>query len=136
MATRKPYIRKSNASWWLKRGVYIRYMVRESSAFFSLWLCIELLIFASITAYDAPNAPSLITNFLAHPAAIAANIAALLALLFHTITWYTILPEGIRCFMSRKPDDTRLIPRRLISIAGALMTLIASAIILCALIFG
>lgn len=136
MATRKPYIRKSNASWWLKRGVYIRYMIRESSAFFSLWLCIELLIFAIIAACYPENAQTLISNFLSHPAAIAANIISLPALLFHTITWYAILPEGVRCFLSRKPDDTRLIPRRLIALTGALLTLSASAIILCALIFG
>ena len=129
---RKPYIRKTGPAWWAGRGVYIRYMIREMTALFALWLAAELLICA-LAAATGENAADWIASFIRHPGVIAMNIISLVAVTYHTVTWFCILPEGVRVFRTHRPDDTRLVPRRWISAACYGVTLVASVLIAWAL---
>ena len=110
-------------------------MIREATAVFSLLAVLEILGFI-IFSVAAPNeASAAIASFLQHPAVIVFNIIALLAVFYHTATWYSIMPIGVRVFRSRQPDDTRLVPGWLLTAGLWLCTIAATAIIIAVLYF-
>ena len=39
---RKPYRSPVKRFWWLKNRVYLKYMIRELTSVFCLWVAIEL----------------------------------------------------------------------------------------------
>lgn len=131
---KKSYVRPVKATWWLKNSTYIKYMVRELTAVFSFWCAIELLGFAIAIALMGPEAQNWISRFLQNPAVIAINIVSLPAVLFHTYTWYNILPIGVRVFTSRDQANTNMIPRKPITLTFWGITCIASALIIWALL--
>ena len=126
---RKPYIREVKKTWWLSNRAYIRYMVREGTAVFSLLVSIELFVLCLI-AFLYPNEGSaIIASVIQHPATIVFNIIALMAVLFHTVTWFNLMPKAVRVFRSNSPQETRLIPARFFIILLWLVMLTASFII-------
>lgn len=132
---RKSYIRPVRASWWTKRKKYILYMIREATALLSLLVGIELLAFC-LAAVLCEDPQAWLLSFLTRPAIIAFNILALLAVIYHTITWYDIFPQGVRIFTSRDPANTRTIPAPLLTASLYFVTIVASVLIFCALTFS
>ena len=133
---RKPYIRPVPKTWWLKRKEYALYMVRELTAVFSLLVVIEIFAMICIAVITPESAQDIIGSILQHPAAIAFNIVALIAVIYHTITWYNIMPIGIRIFKSRAPEQTAMIPRWLMTAGMWIVTAVATAIVMLALYFA
>jgi len=123
---RKPYIRPVRASWWLSRKKYIGYMLREFTAVTNLWITIEL--FALILIGNL--------SLLTHPIVIVLNAIAMIGVLGHLITWYSIFPKGIRLFTSRNPSNTRLIPPIWFTLSLYFVTIVASAILFFALSYN
>ena len=107
---RKPYIRPVKTTWWITNSTYIKYMIRELTVFFGLWVVIELLILLSAYTFYPETADTWTAQFIQNPIIIVANIVSLVAVMFHTITWYEVMPKAVRFFSSSKPDDVRLIP--------------------------
>ena len=133
---RKPYIREVKATWWLVNRKYKIYMIREATAVMSLLAALELLAFC-IVAYVMPEEASrIIASILQNPAVIAFNIIALLAVMFHLVTWFAIMPKAVRMFKPGPSHDTRMIPNSFWIILLSLTTLVASALIAFALIFA
>ena len=133
---RKPYIREVKKTWWLDNRAYLKYMIREGTAVLSLLISLELLAICLITVFYPDNSQTIIASMIQHPAMIVFNIIALLAVLFHTVTWFNIMPKAVRLFRSSSPKETRLIPARFFVISLWLVTIVASAIIALALIFA
>ncbi len=133
---RKPYIREVKRSWWLSNRVYTRYMIREGTAVLSLLVSLELLAICLITVIFPDNAQTIIVTMIQHPAIIIFNIIALLAVMFHTVTWFSLMPKAVRVFRSSSPKETRLLPAHFFLISLWLVTIVASAIIALALIFA
>ncbi|MBQ1266600.1 MAG: fumarate reductase subunit C [Proteobacteria bacterium] len=129
---RKPYIRKVKRSWWLDKKPYCIYMIREASAVLHLWIACELLTIVIAAAFIDTPVPW-IAHFVQNPIVIFLNILAFPFTLIHLVTWYNIFPKGIRLFRSNRPDETRLIPQSLLIVLCYLLTIIASAMIICAL---
>ena len=125
---RKPYRTPVKRLWWLKNRVYLKYMIRELTAVFCLWVAVELLILC--IALNCSADPGLwISEFVQKPWVIGLNIVSLAAILFHAVTWFSIMPKAVRVFRSKRPDDTRLVPAKAwIALLYAVM-LVASAII-------
>ena len=127
---RKPYIRPVPKTWWLKRREYTLYMVRELTAVMALLAVVEIFAMICVAALAPESAQAAIAAILQHPAAIAFNIVAFIAVIYHTITWYNIMPIGVRIFKSRAPEQTAMIPRPLITAGLWIATAVASAIII------
>jgi fumarate reductase subunit C len=133
---RKPYIREVSRSWWMSDPFYIKYMIREATAVLNLIVSIELLIFCLIAAIDPNNAERTISDLIQSPAIIILNIIALIAAMYHAITWFNLMPKAVRIFQPYPPQGTRLIPAAFYIIMLWCITLLASAIIALVLIFA
>ena len=133
---RKPYIREVKATWWLSNRAYIKYMIREATAVLSLLVSMELLAICLIAALYSDRARDMIAAFVQHPAVIVFNCIAFLAVMFHTVTWFSLMPKAVRVFRSRSPQETRLVPARVFVVSLWFVTMVASGIIAFALIFA
>ncbi|MDR0816107.1 MAG: hypothetical protein LBN28_01725 [Desulfovibrio sp.] len=84
---RKPYIREMDCCWWKKNPFYRFYMLREGTCVFSIWISLLLLLFLF--------APASFTTVIKNPIICLLNLAALLASLLHSKTWFELTPKAL-----------------------------------------
>ncbi|MDD6177667.1 MAG: fumarate reductase subunit C [Ruminobacter sp.] len=104
---RKPYVRPVKANWWTDRSFYIMYMLREGTSIFGLIVALELLYLICAPIFSLP------TKFIANPVMAIINIVALVSVMYHTFTWFNLMPLVLRIFKSNQPTETKLIPAKL-----------------------
>lgn len=124
---RKPYVRPVKANWWTDRSFYIMYMLREGTSIFGLIVALELLYLICAPIFSLP------TKFIANPVMAIINIVALVSVMYHTFTWFNLMPLVLRIFKSNQPTETKLIPAKLFVIG--LWAAWVVACILLALVF-
>ena len=115
---RKPYIAPVKSTWWLNNKIYLKYIIRELTSVFAFWVTAELLVICIFSVMmpgsndpsNSINAQAAISDFIQNPIVIALNILSLAAILFHTVTWFNLMPKAVRFFRSSRPEETRLIP--------------------------
>ncbi|OWW20943.1 fumarate reductase subunit C [Noviherbaspirillum denitrificans] len=88
---RKPYVRPMTG-WWRKNPFFVRYMARELTALvvaaYAFILLAGMLCLAKgEAAFNAWGA------VLRHPVSVALHVAALAAMLYHTWSWFDIMPK-------------------------------------------
>jgi fumarate reductase subunit C len=88
---RKPYIRPMDG-WWRKNPFFVRYMARELTALvvaaYAFVLLAGVLCLASgESAFDTWLA------VLRHPVSVTLHAMALVAMLYHTWSWFEIMPK-------------------------------------------
>jgi succinate dehydrogenase subunit C len=120
MSSVKSYTRPM-AGWWRKNPYFVRYMIREASAplfyLYALWLLAGVVALArGRAAYDAW------WTLATHPLAILLNLVLLVFAVYHTWTWFSVLPKTT--------PDIDVEPKVLIA-AG-----IGAAVVLCAALFA
>ncbi|ODR25910.1 fumarate reductase [Mycolicibacterium porcinum] len=78
--------------WWVKRGSYLRYMLREASCKAVAWsvVYLGLLVWSLGSGHYASFA-----HFSRHPLVIVLNLVALAFLLLHTVTWFGLAPRAM-----------------------------------------
>ncbi len=87
-----PYRRPMPATWWLLNRAYFLFMVRElTSVFIAVYLFLLLILLSKLRA--GPEAYEGYLRFLAAPGMIVFHVVALAAAIFHTVTWFNILPS-------------------------------------------
>ncbi len=123
---RKPYVRPVKATWWTDRGFYIAYMIRESTSVMAVFAALELLYLSLVPTQTC-------VGFLSNPLVILLNLIALAAVIFHTYTWFNLMPKAVRMFATRQPTDTKLLPEILVS--GALWVGAAGSFVVIILAF-
>ena len=90
----RPYVRPVPTTWWLKQRVYFLFILRELT---SVSTAVYIILFINLLyqlsrgreAYDA------YLRFLAAPGMIVFHIVAFVAALYHTFTWFGLLPNII-----------------------------------------
>jgi fumarate reductase subunit C len=93
MSARRPYMRPM-AGWWKKNPFFVEYMVHEATAFFVALYALILLVSAMRLA-DGEAAWNRWVGFLTSPACVVIHIAILIACLYHTWTWFNIMPRTL-----------------------------------------
>lgn len=88
---RRPYMRPM-AGWWSKNPFFVRYMMREATALvvaaYAFVLLAGVLCLASgEAAYNSWLA------VLQHPLSILLHAAALVVMVYHTWSWFDIMPK-------------------------------------------
>lgn len=123
MSTPKSYVRPMGG-WWLKNPYYIRYMVRESTAIFITVYSLYLLCgLARLAGGEAAWQGWL--QELSSPGAIVFHVLALIAALYHTITWFKVSPKVTPpLFIGRKRVSDTMITTSQYVIAGVLYLLL------------
>ena len=88
----KPYVRKMPATWWLQKPAYVKFMLRELTAVFVAAYCVLLLI-ALWKLKHSPAAFDAFLSLLQTPWLIAFHAVAFLAAMYHTLTWFALVPK-------------------------------------------
>ena len=91
MSVRKPYVRPM-AGWWRKNPFFIEYMVHEGTAVFVAAYALILLVSLFVLC-EGEAAWNKWLVFLTSSFSIAMHIVILLAFLYHTWTWFNIMPR-------------------------------------------
>ena len=88
----KEYIRPRGANWWLEKKSYTLFMLRELTAIFVAGYAAFLLVLV----YKATEGASEFTAFVAQlnsPISMAVHALALVAVLYHCYTWFSLTPK-------------------------------------------
>ena len=88
----KPYRRAMSSSWWMNRPNYVLFMLRELTSVF-VW---AFLIFYLVQLSHLARGTEAYTAFLGRRASfgwILFAVLALVAALYHSITWFNLTPK-------------------------------------------
>jgi fumarate reductase subunit C len=91
MAIRRTYVRPMDG-WWRRDPFFIRYMAREATAIFVVIYAVILLVSVLRLAQGEASFDDWVAN-LRGGTAIALHIILLVAFVYHTITWFAIMPK-------------------------------------------
>jgi fumarate reductase subunit C len=101
----KWYRRRVPIFWWLGKGAYAKFIVRELTSLAVAYTVLALL--ALIWALGrAEAAYERLLSWMSQPAVVALHALVFLALLYHTITWLNLAPRAlvVRMGKRRVPD--------------------------------
>ena len=91
MSSVKTYVRPM-AGWWRKNPFFVRYMIREASAplfyLYALWLLAGMVALAL-----GPASYAAWWSVAKHPLMILLNLVVLVFAVYHTWTWFSVLPK-------------------------------------------
>jgi fumarate reductase subunit C len=91
MSERRPFIRSMDG-WWRRDPFFRRYMAREVTAFFVAAYAL-LLLFGLLKLAQGPIAFDDWLQTLRSRWSIALHLVLLLVLLYHTYSWFEIMPK-------------------------------------------
>ncbi|MEH6516123.1 MAG: hypothetical protein V7742_05540 [Halioglobus sp.] len=92
MNARKPYSITQRPGWWLHNSFFFWYMLREATSLFVGLYCVILLTGLYRLSQGEIAWNSWLTS-LTHPASIAFHCLALMAALYHAVTWFKLAPK-------------------------------------------
>jgi len=91
MSDRRPYLRPMDG-WWKRDPYFIRYMAREATALVVAAYAVVLLIgLARLAQGEAAFNHWL--EYMKHPRALAFHLIVLATFLYHTWSWFSIMPK-------------------------------------------
>jgi len=104
----RPYVRPIPSTWWLKRRVYFLFILRElTSVFIAVYLILFLNLLYQLSL--GRQAYEIYLDFLATPGMIVFHVVAFVAALYHTITWFGLLPNIIVVRIGENRVSSKLI---------------------------
>jgi len=99
------YRARISTYWWLRRGPYLKFILRElSSVFVAIWAVMTLLQIRGVIR--GPEAYAAFQDRLRTPLLLMLNSVAFLFVLLHTLTWFQAAPQAmaVRVKGQRIPD--------------------------------
>ena len=104
----KPYVRPMSGVWWLHRGSYLLFMLREiSSVFIGVYLVMFLVMLNRLS--QGPAAYDEFIAGLKSPLAILFHLVALAFALLHTLTWFHLTPKAMAVWSGEERVPAALI---------------------------
>jgi len=93
VSRRKPY-RRAMDGWWRRNPHFTRYMLREgTSVFLALYAGFLLIGLACLASGEAAYGAWLAAG--RHPFAVLFHVLALVAALYHSVTWFAVSPKAM-----------------------------------------
>ena len=91
--------------WWVRKWVYIKFISRELTSIAVVAFAIVLLFHAR-ALIQGPEAYSELTEILSTPVSVILHFIALISVLYHSITWFSLTPKAlvVRLGKWRVPD--------------------------------
>jgi fumarate reductase subunit C len=83
-----------SAYWWLRRGTYLAFILREVSSVFVAWAVVYLLLLVRAVG----RGEAAYREFLAwsaSPGIWLLNLVSLFFLTFHAVTWFNLAPQAM-----------------------------------------
>lgn len=125
MSKRKPYVKPMPRTWFLANPFHTWYMLREgTSIFVGLYSLILLWGLASLVKGEAAWAHWL--SVMEHPAYMVFHVVALVAALYHTVTWFSLAPKAMHLQRgAQKLPDTPIVIAHYVAFVVASLVIIA-----------
>ena len=80
--------------WWLKSRSHVAFILRELSSIFVAWFVVFLLLLvAAVSRGEAAYWEFLM--WAGRPAVLLLNVVSLLFTVFHSITWFNLVPQAM-----------------------------------------
>jgi fumarate reductase subunit C len=109
--------------WWLGRGSYLAFILRELSSIFVAWFVVYLLLLVrAVSRGDASYQQFLVWS--GRPAILLLNVVALFFLVYHSITWFNLAPQAMVVHVG-----PRRVPGILIALSNYLAWMVVSAVL-------
>ena len=90
----KMYKKKMNIFWWASRWAHIKFIARELTSVFVAGYVI-MLLFYTRSIFQGPAAFEEFSSMMRSPFLIVLHVLALMALLFHSVTWFNLAPKAM-----------------------------------------
>ena len=98
----KWYRRPVSTYWWLQRGAYLRFILRElSSVFIAYFVTVTLIQIYTLTRGRESYAR--FEAWTHTPLAIVLNLITFFFVVFHAVTWFNLAPKAMVVHMGKKP---------------------------------
>ena len=94
---RRPYVRPMDG-WWKKNPFFVEYMVHEGTALFVAAYA-AVLLFGLVRLSQGEAAWNGWVEALKSPLSIVFHLAILVAMLYHSWTWFKIMPRTLAPIM-------------------------------------
>jgi fumarate reductase subunit C len=117
------YRRRMTTYWWLHRGAYLRFILRElSSAFIAYFVAVTLAQIYALSQGEAAYAR--FQAWLATPLALVLNALSLFFIVYHAVTWFSLAPKAMVVRLRGKP-----VPGTCIAVSNYAAWLVASLVV-------
>jgi fumarate reductase subunit C len=116
--------------WWMQRGSYLVFILRELSSIFVAWFVLYLLLLVRAVSLG-PGPYQRFLEWSGRPLVLALNIVSLFFVVFHAITWFNLAPKAMVVRLGR----TR-VPGILIAASNYFAWALASALVVWLLLGG
>jgi fumarate reductase subunit C len=116
--------------WWLTRGSYLVFILRELSSIFVAWS----IVFFCLLVRAVNRGPAGYQEFLdwsRGPIVVAVNLLSLCFIVFHAVTWFNLAPKAMVVHLG-----TAKVPGVLIAASNYVAWAIASALVAWLLLRG
>ncbi len=125
----RTYRAKLPATWWLKRAIYVKFVVREVTSLFTAIFCVLLLVqLAKLAQGQAAYEGWLAT--MKSPGMIALNVVCFLATCYHAYTWWILTAQIMPIQLGEKK-----VPREAVAGGGFAAWFVVSAAVAYLLFF-
>ena len=108
--------------WWLQRGSYLKFILRELSSIFVAWFVVVLLLLVRAVSRGEPAYREFL-EWTASPAVLLLNVVSFFFVVFHAVTWFNLAPQAMVVHLGR----TR-VPGSLIALSNYLAWVAVSAL--------
>ena len=88
------YRERTSTYWWMGRWAYFLFIVRELTSVFVAWGVVFLLKLVNAVRHG-PDWYQAFLQWSAHPWVFALNLASLLLVGFHAVTWFNLAPKAM-----------------------------------------
>ena len=80
--------------WWLGRGSYLAFILRELSSIFVGWFVVYLLLLV-VAVIRGESRYQEFLDWSGRPAVLALNIVSCFFIVYHAITWFNLAPKAM-----------------------------------------
>jgi fumarate reductase subunit C len=88
--------------WWLHKGAYLRFILREvSSAFIAYFVAVTLAQIYALS--QGRDAYARFQAWMASPVALVLNALSLFFVVYHAVTWFNLAPKALVVNLGGKP---------------------------------
>jgi fumarate reductase subunit C len=88
------YRQRVSTYWWLRRGSYLAFILREVSSVFVAWAVVFLLMLVVAVSGGGESYRQFL-DWAGRPWVVVLNLVALAFVVFHAVTWFNLAPQAM-----------------------------------------
>jgi fumarate reductase subunit C len=80
--------------WWLQRGSYLVFILRELSSIFVAWFVVYLMLLVRAVSHGASRYQQFL-DWSCRPTILLLNLVSFFFIVFHAVTWFNLAPKAM-----------------------------------------